>query len=88
MRLLVPVLVRLLSAILAIALIAIGVVAVVEIVWAWLGAGWVILPDDTAELPLARMLGRNHSGARRQASPCRSSISTWCSTASRAMAWN
>jgi hypothetical protein len=48
-RVLVPLLVRLLSTLLALALIAVGVVLVVEIVSAWLGSGWAVLPDDTAE---------------------------------------
>ena len=49
MRVLVPLFVRLLSTLLALGLVAVGVVAIVEIVSAWLGTGWVILPDDTAD---------------------------------------
>jgi hypothetical protein len=49
-RLLLPVVVRIVSALLALALIACGVVAVAEVVGAWLGHdGWVLLPDDTSE---------------------------------------
>lgn len=50
MHLLAPVFTRVFSALLALALIAAGVVVVVEVVAAWLGAGWTILPDDTAAL--------------------------------------
>jgi len=49
-RVLLPVVVRIVSALLALALIALGVVAIAEVVGAWLGHdGWVLLPDDTSE---------------------------------------
>jgi hypothetical protein len=47
MHILAPVLTRLFSALLALALIAGGVVLIVEVVAAWAGGGWTILPDDT-----------------------------------------
>ena len=50
MHLLAPVFTRVFSALLALALIASGIVVVVEVFAAWLGAGWTILPDDTAAL--------------------------------------
>ena len=46
MRSIVPILTRLLSTLLALALIAFGVVAIVEVVSARVGWGWRILPDD------------------------------------------
>lgn len=49
MRVLLPILVRVLAALLALALISAGVVLVVEIVAAWLGTGWALLPDDTGD---------------------------------------
>jgi hypothetical protein len=44
----IPLLARVFSVVLAVALIGVGVVALVEIVAAWLDAGWTVLPDDTA----------------------------------------
>lgn len=49
MRAAVPVLARIVSALLALALIAAGAVVLVEVVAAWVGAGWTILPSDTAQ---------------------------------------
>ncbi|HEY3833361.1 MAG TPA: DUF6286 domain-containing protein [Acidimicrobiia bacterium] len=46
MRVLLPVAARLISAILAIAMLCAGVVLVIEVVSAWVGHGWVILPAD------------------------------------------
>jgi len=43
----VPVFTRVFSVLLALALIVAGVVVVVEVVAAWFGAGWTLLPDDT-----------------------------------------
>jgi hypothetical protein len=43
----VPALARLFSTLLALALTALGVVAIVEVVAAWLGRGWYVLPADT-----------------------------------------
>jgi Family of unknown function (DUF6286) len=40
-----PVFTRILSVLLALALIVAGVIAVVEVFAAWLGAGWTLLPD-------------------------------------------
>lgn len=49
-RVLLPVVVRILSALLALTLITIGVIAVAEVVGVWLGHDrWVLLPDDTSE---------------------------------------
>jgi hypothetical protein len=48
LRTFVPVFTRIFSALLALALIAAGVVVLVEVVAAWLGIGWTILPTDTA----------------------------------------
>lgn len=48
MRVVIPVLTRILSALLALALIAAGVVLAIEVIAAWTAAGWVILPDDLA----------------------------------------
>lgn len=49
-RVILPVVVRVLSALLAVALIVLGVVAVAEVVGVWLGHDrWVLLPDDTSE---------------------------------------
>jgi hypothetical protein len=48
MRIIAPLFTRLLSALLALALVAAGVILLTEIVAAWLGVGWTILPDDTA----------------------------------------
>ena len=49
MRVFVPVFTRIFSALLALALITAGVVVLVEVVAAWLGIGWTILPTDTAD---------------------------------------
>ncbi|MDX6414080.1 MAG: hypothetical protein QOH23_1490 [Gaiellaceae bacterium] len=49
MRTVVPVLARIISALLALALIAAGAVVIIEVVAAWVGAGWTILPSDTAQ---------------------------------------
>ncbi len=46
MRILVPILSRLLSTLFALALIAGGVLLIVEAVSTWVGAGWSVLPDD------------------------------------------
>jgi hypothetical protein len=42
-----PVLTRVFSALLAIALVAVGTVVLVEVCAAWFGAGWTVLPKDT-----------------------------------------
>ncbi len=47
MRIIVPLLTRVLSVLLAVALIGAGAVLMVEVAAAWLGAGWTILPPDT-----------------------------------------
>jgi Family of unknown function (DUF6286) len=46
MRLVIPVLTRLLSALAALAILAVGVVILIELVANWTGNGFVILPDD------------------------------------------
>ena len=49
-RVLLPVVVRVLSALLAVTMIAFGVVAAAEVIGAWMGHDrWVLLPDDTSE---------------------------------------
>jgi hypothetical protein len=47
MQTITPVLTRLFSALLAMALIAAGAILLIEVFAAWLGAGWTILPKDT-----------------------------------------
>ena len=46
MRTVVPVLTRLLSALVALAVLAAGVVVLIELVANWTGNGFVILPED------------------------------------------
>lgn len=49
MRYVVPLLARLFSALLALSLVAAGVIVVVEVAAARLGIGWTILPSDTVQ---------------------------------------
>jgi hypothetical protein len=48
MRLILPFLTRLVSALFALALIGVGVITIVEVAAAWIGTGPAILPDDSA----------------------------------------
>lgn len=49
MRYAIPILIRVLSALLAVAFVAAGVVIIVEVAAAWLGVGWTVIPESNID---------------------------------------